>query len=77
MGSPGNLEKQTNNSRNDYDNGEYQEICSLIYLHLKDFYDNICISYHRFKNSGWQIEKVIYENGDFLFLNNKFVLQKN
>ncbi|MEM0354033.1 MAG: hypothetical protein QXW79_00490 [Thermoplasmata archaeon] len=77
MSYPSNLDRQTNNTQNECDNNKNREICSLIYLHLKHFYDNICISYQCFKNNGWQIEKVVHKDRYYSFFNNKFILQKN
>jgi hypothetical protein len=52
---------------------ENKTICRLIRIHLREFYDDICIPYNFFNNEGWNVDKVLYNNENVLFYNKKYI----
>lgn len=48
-------------------------MCRLLRLQYKDFYDNIYIPYKFFRQSKWNVEKVISDNDDALFFNKNYM----
>ena len=47
--------------------------CRMINIHLREFFDDIYIPYTFFKDGDWKISKVLYNNEDSLFFNEKYM----
>ena len=48
-------------------------ICRMVNIQLRDFFDDIYIPYHYFRKAEWKISKVLYNNEDSLFYNEKYL----
>ncbi|AUV58546.1 hypothetical protein [Bandra megavirus] len=50
-----------------------KKICRLLKKYIKNFYDNIHIPYHFFRENKWNINKTLNNNEDVLFYNEEFL----
>jgi len=53
-------------------NEQNKTICRQINVQLREFFDDIYISFNCFKRNEWKISKVLYDNEDALFYNELF-----
>lgn len=56
---------------------ENKTICRLVNLHMDYFFDDIYVPYNFFKANDWKISKVLYDNEDALFFNNKYLTKED
>lgn len=66
----------SNDRPNDGDRQQMEkckEMCRMINVNLKEFYDDIFIPLSYFRNEQWDIAKVLYDNEDSLFYNEKYL----
>lgn len=54
-----------------------KEICRLVNIQLKDFYDDIYIPFNFFREGDWKISKILYDNEDIMFFNNKYLTNED
>lgn len=54
-----------------------QDMCRMLRLQLRDFYDDIYIPYEYFRDSQWKINKVLYDNEDCLFYHENYVAEED
>lgn len=52
-------------------------VCRLLKIQLREFFDDIYIPYHYFKNNDWNISKILYDNEDSLFYNKKYLTKED
>ncbi|AZL89256.1 hypothetical protein QKC54_gp0577 [Megavirus baoshan] len=60
-----------------YKQEKNKKICRLLKKYIKNFYDNIHIPYHFFKENKWNINKTLNNNEDVLFYNEEFLISSD
>lgn len=53
----------------EFDLPDTKKLCRLLHKHLPDLHDNIHVPYDWFKDGGWNVINILYDNPDSLFYN--------
>ena len=70
-----NLKKDKDMSKTTTENN--RTVCRMINVQLREFFDDIYLHIDLFRKAGWKINKVLYNNEDALYFNDKYLADED